>query len=131
MRISVVYMCGHHRRHTAVGEIEAFRSGQSCGVPENYVVFVGSRVSYKHFPLLVDALGSLSGLRLLVVGDAAILLEGSDQKYLSEAILHFPRSDVRRYLIVKGNQCAKFFSWDRTFAKTRDVYGIQLGRILQ
>jgi mannosyltransferase len=193
---------------TPLAANEAFRSSTSCVLPEDYVVFVGSRVSYKNFSVLVNALAHLPDLRLLVVGggqfsrvelnlldrllpgryfhqgnvtierlkqiyghavclvyptayegfgipmleamaaacpvialksssipevagDAALLLEESDPKYLSEAIQHVSRSDVRQDLIIKGKDRAQLFSWDATFNKTRSVYETLLGRSLQ
>ena len=53
---------------TPLAAHEAFRTSAFHGMPDDYVVFVGSRVSYKNFPLLVNALGHLPGLRLMVVG---------------------------------------------------------------
>jgi mannosyltransferase len=177
-------------------------------VSEDYVVFVGSRVSYKNFPLLVKALRHLPDLRLFVVGggqfsrseltllerllsgryfhqgnitidrlkhiyshavclvyptayegfgipvleamatgcpviamksssipevagDAAVLLEGPDERDLADAILQVSRSDMRQDLIAKGIERARLFSWDATFEKTRTVYEALLGRTLQ
>ena len=57
-RVFVTPLAGH----------EAFRSDTSIAVPDDYVVFVGSRVSYKNFSLLVHALGRLRGMRLWVAG---------------------------------------------------------------
>lgn len=193
---------------TPLAANEVFRSSPSYAVPEDYVVFVGSRVGYKNFSLLVNAMAHLSGLRLMVVGggqfsrveltlldlalpgryfhqgnisierlkhiyghavclvyptayegfgipvleamaagcpviamksssipevagDAAVLLEGADQKSLAESILHVSRSDVRHDLIVKGIARARLYSWDATFAKTRSVYETLLGQALR
>ena len=53
---------------TPLAANEAFRSDSSPGTPQDYVLFVGSRVSYKNFPLLVNAMGHMPRVRLLVVG---------------------------------------------------------------
>lgn len=193
---------------TPLAASEVFRSLPISALPEDYVVFVGSRVSYKNFPMLVRALRHLPGVRLYVVGggefsteelallermipgryfhqgyvpverlkdiynralclvyptayegfgipvleamsagcpviakrsssipevagDAAVLLDTSDEKDLSDAILRVSRSDVRRDLITRGLERSRLFSWDATYNKTRAVYEKLLGRTLQ
>jgi mannosyltransferase len=62
-----------------------------------------------------------------VAGDAAILMSKGDPDEIREAITKIMVSGMRKTLIDKGLTQSQKFSWDKTFAKTLDVYEDLLG----
>lgn len=65
-----------------------------------------------------------------VAGNAAMLLDTSDETALAVAIDKVSFATVRQDLITKGVAQSQLFSWDATFNTTRSVYEALLGRAL-
>ena len=60
-----------------------------------------------------------------VVGDAGVLFNPKATKDLADILLALLDCDVERdYIIAKGYQRAKAFSWDKTVSLTLEVYSL-------
>jgi len=58
-----------------------------------------------------------------VVGDACILVDGTNPKEVGKAMYNIYKDEqLREELIAKGKERAKLFSWDTTVEKTVEVF---------
>ena len=65
-----------------------------------------------------------------VVGDAALLVDPMDAGAIADAMARLLDDDaLRRDLIRRGHERARAFSWTRSVARTREVYGEVLASI--
>jgi mannosyltransferase len=63
-------------------------------------------------------------------GDALTVAAETDPRALADAVLRLDAADYRRRMVAAGLEVAGHFSWDRTHARTLDVYR-SLGATLQ
>jgi len=65
-----------------------------------------------------------------VVGDAALLVDPMDAGAIADAMARLLDDEaLRRDLIRRGHERARAFSWTRSVARTREVYGEVLAAI--
>jgi glycosyltransferase involved in cell wall biosynthesis len=63
-----------------------------------------------------------------VVGDAAVLVDPMDAGAIADAMAHVLTDEaLRARLIARGYERVKFFSWERSVRRVREVYA-ELGR---